>query len=104
MENKTIYKMQANICKALANPIRIEILEILNRGELNFGEIQKILDISKSNLSQHLSVLASNGLVMQRKEGTNSFFCLSSDKVALACNIMREVLIENLNSKMNLFV
>lgn len=104
MNEQNIHELQANICKALANPIRIEILEILNQGEISFGEILRILNISKSNLSQHLSVLVSNGLVSQRKEGTNSFFSLSSDKVALACQIMREVLIENLNRKINLFV
>lgn len=103
MDKKDIYEQHANICKALANPIRIEIIEILNAGELNFGEILKILFISKSNLSQHLSVMVSNGLVVQRKEGTNSFFKLSSDKVAKACEIMRDVLIENLNKKLNLF-
>ena len=103
MNDKKIYEMQSNICKALANPIRIEVISILVNGELNFGEILKILYISKSNLSQHLSVMVSNGLVAQRKEGTNSYFRLSSDKVAIACRTMREVLIENINRKLDLF-
>jgi DNA-binding transcriptional ArsR family regulator len=104
MTDKSIYELQSGVCKALANPVRIEIIAVLNNGELNFGEIQKNLDVSKSNLSQHLSVMVSNGLLAQRKEGTSSYFRLSSDKVALACGIMRELLIENLNSKINLFV
>jgi ArsR family transcriptional regulator len=99
-QNLELYKLLSDICKALANPSRIEIVEILNKGELNFGEILKILNISKSNLSQHLSVLVSNGLIIQRKEGNNSYFRLSSVKVATACLIMREVLIENLNNKL----
>lgn len=103
MDDKKIYELHSRICKALANPIRIEIIEILNKGEMNFGDILKILDISKSNLSQHLTVMVSNGLVLPRKEGINSFFRLSSGKVSSACKIMREVLIENLNSKINLF-
>ncbi|MDT3741028.1 MAG: metalloregulator ArsR/SmtB family transcription factor [Candidatus Kapabacteria bacterium] len=99
-----IYELHANICKALANPFRIEIIEKLNDSELSFGDLMKVLDISKSNLSQHLSIMVSNGLVIQRKEGVNSYFQLSSVKVAAACQIMREVLVENLNDKVNLLV
>jgi ArsR family transcriptional regulator len=101
MNDKYIYELHSNICKALANPIRIEIIQILNKGEMNFGDILKILDVSKSSLSQHLTQMVSNGLVIQRKEGVNSYFKLSSEKVAQACQIMREVLVENLNSKIN---
>ena len=97
-----IYELHANICKALANPFRIEIIEKLNDRELSFGDLMKLLEISKSNLSQHLSIMVSNGLVIQRKEGVNSYFKLSSVKVATACQIMREVLVENLNDKVNM--
>jgi DNA-binding transcriptional ArsR family regulator len=83
MEYKNIYKLLANNYKALANPYRIENIKILNDVEMNFGEILKKLNISKSNLSQHLSVMSSNGLVLQRKDGANSFFKLSSHKVQL---------------------
>jgi DNA-binding transcriptional ArsR family regulator len=103
MNEKEIYELQAKICKALANPTRIEIIDILSNGELCFGDILKLLNISKSNLSQHLSTMVSNGLIKQRKEGTNSYFALSSDRVANACQIMREVLKENLKIKLNLF-
>ena len=97
-----IYELHANICKALANPFRIEIIEKLCDRELSFGDLMKLLEISKSNLSQHLSIMVTNGLVIQRKEGVNSYFKLSSVKVATACQIMREVLVENLNDKVNM--
>ena len=42
MKDKTIYTLHSNICKALANPIRIEIIDILNDREMSFGEIQEI--------------------------------------------------------------
>ena len=103
MNNKKLYEFQANICKALANPLRIEIINLLNGGEMSFGDIQRQLDISKSNLSQHLSVMITNGLLEQRKEGTNSYFKLASGKVAFACQIMREMLQENLNEKIKTF-
>lgn len=96
MRDKTIYNLHANICKALANPIRIEIIDILGDKEMTFGEIQETTGVLKSNLSQHLSLMVANGILSQRKEGLNMYFKLSTEKIATACRIMREVLIENL--------
>ena len=96
MKDKTIYILHSNICKALANPKRIEIIDILNDKELTFGEIQEITGVLKSNLSQHLSLMVSSGILSQRKEGLNMYFKLTTEKIAVACRMMREVLIENL--------
>jgi ArsR family transcriptional regulator len=96
MRDKTIYNLHANICKALANPIRIEIIDILGDNEMTFGEIQEITSVLKSNLSQHLSLMVANGILSQRKEGLNMYFKLSTEKISIACRMMREVLIENL--------
>ena len=96
MKDKKIYILHSNICKALANPKRIEIIDILNDKELTFGEIQEITGVLKSNLSQHLSLMVSSGILSQRKEGLNMYFKLTTEKIAVACRMMREVLIENL--------
>jgi len=102
MRDKTLYALHANICKALANPIRIEIIDILTDKELSFGELQKETGVLKSNLSQHLSSMVSKGILVQRKEGLNVYFKLSSDRISKACGIMREVLIENLKKQSEL--
>lgn len=96
MKDKTLYKLHANICKALASPIRIEIIDILNDKEMSFGELQDKTGVLKSNLSQHLSLMVSSGILIQRKEGLNVYFKLSTLKIGTACRLMREVLIENL--------
>jgi len=102
MKDKTLYTLHSNICKALANPIRIEIIDILNNKKMSFGELQKATGILKSNLSQHLTILVSKGILIQRKEGLNAYYKLSTIKVAKACQIMREVLIENIKKHQNL--
>ena len=89
-------------CKALANPIRIEIIDVLNDKELTFGELQNETGVLKSNLSQYLSLMVSNGILEQRKEGLNVYFKLSTDRIATACRIMREVLIDNLRKQSEL--
>ncbi len=89
-------------CKALANPIRIEIIDVLNDKELTLGELQNETGVLKSNLSKHLSLMVSNGILVQRKEGLNVYFKLSTDRITTACRIMREVLIDNLRKQSEL--
>ncbi len=99
MKDKTLYSLHANICKALANPIRIEIIDVLNNKEMSFSELQEETGVLKSNLSQHLSLMVSNGILLQRKEGLNAYFKLATLKIGTACRLMREVLVENLNKQ-----
>lgn len=99
MTDKKIYELHANVCKALGHPMRIEIIDTLQNKEMNFGELLGIIGGAKSNLSQHLSSMTSKGILIQRKEGLNVYYKLSSKKVSTACRIMREVLIVNLKKQ-----
>ncbi|MHB8259475.1 MAG: ArsR/SmtB family transcription factor [Bacteroidia bacterium] len=99
MTDKGIYTLHANICKALGHATRIEVIDTLQNKEMNFGELLKKIGGAKSNLSQHLSAMTSKGILLQRKEGLNVYYKLSSKKVSTACQIMREVLIENLKKQ-----
>ncbi len=94
--DKHIYQLHAQVCKALAHGIRIEIIDLLQDKEMGFGEIFEKTGIAKSSLSQHLSVMVEKGILIQRKEGINSYYRVSTDKVSKACQLMREVLIEKL--------
>lgn len=99
MKEKAIYKMHADVCKALAHPIRIEILDTLQLQELSFGLLHEKTGGLKSNLSQHLSIMVAKGLLLQRKSGQNVYYKISSKKVSTACRLMREVLIEYLDKQ-----
>lgn len=96
MSDKMIYQLHADVCKALAHRIRIEIIDLLQDQEFGFGEIADKTGIAKSSLSQYLSIMIGKGILIQRKEGLNSFFKVSCDKVTKACQLMREVLIEKI--------
>lgn len=102
MSDKMIYQLHADVCKALAHSIRIEVIDLLQDNEMGFREIADKTGISKSNLSQHLSIMVEKGILIQRKEGMNSFFKVSTDKVSQACRLMREVLIERLEKSTNI--
>ncbi|MGE0638494.1 MAG: ArsR/SmtB family transcription factor [Bacteroidia bacterium] len=94
--------MHAEVCKALANPLRIEVIDLLQKGELCFSDILEETGGLKSNLSQHLSVMVSSGILKARKDSRCNYYSLSSSKVAKACSLMREVLIENLKKQQEL--
>ncbi|MCB9072265.1 MAG: winged helix-turn-helix transcriptional regulator [Bdellovibrionaceae bacterium] len=96
---KTIYELQAEICSALANPIRIQILDLLAEGEKNSSDLLKILNVPKANLSQHLSVLKDAGIIQSRKEGLYQYLSLSIPKIKDACSLVRSVLIEKISQE-----
>lgn len=57
--------------KALADPTRRRILELLRDGDLTAGELAEHFDISKPSLSHHLATLRSAGLVSDERRGQN---------------------------------
>jgi DNA-binding transcriptional ArsR family regulator len=99
MSDKHLFELQADVCKALGHPLRIEVIDILQTKELCFTDILEITGGLKSNLSQHLSVMTKKGILKSRRNGQCIYFSLSSKKVAQACRLMREVLIDSLKTQ-----
>jgi ArsR family transcriptional regulator, virulence genes transcriptional regulator len=87
-----IYERQSTICKAFANPIRLFILHELGQRDCSVAELQKALGISVPNLSQHLAILKSAGVVATRRKGKRVFCSLPIPEVKQACDLVRNVL------------
>ena len=66
-----IYEQKAMLYKALAHPIRIQIVELLASGEKGVSEIVEIVGAKGSNTSRHLAILKSSGVVRAHKDGMN---------------------------------
>src|SRR6476620_10295880 len=67
--SRPLSEIKAELFKALAHPARVRILEVLVDGERAVGEMQPLVGIELSHLSQQLSVLRRAGLVTTRKDG-----------------------------------
>jgi ArsR family transcriptional regulator len=65
---------KAELFKALGHPVRVRILELLRTSERTVSELQALLDIEASSVSQQLAVLRSRHLVTGRKEGTSVYY------------------------------
>ncbi len=65
--------------KALAEPRRRAILELVRDAELPAGEIAARFDVTRPAISQHLTVLKDAGLVVERREGTKRLYRADAD-------------------------
>lgn len=63
------YKIQADFMRALAHPVRLQIIEFLRKEEQNVGSIVKALGIQQSSLSRHLTILKDSGILKARQQG-----------------------------------
>ncbi|MHB8648165.1 MAG: ArsR/SmtB family transcription factor [Thermomicrobiales bacterium] len=69
-----LQRFKADFFKALAHPVRIKILETLRDGGKSVMEMQSILGIDQSSVSQQLSVLRVKGLITADKAGTSVYY------------------------------
>ena len=77
--------------KALADPTRQEIMELICCRELSVGEIVETVGVSQPTVSHHLAILREAGLVKVRNEGKQSFYTLNQGRVAICCGNLIEV-------------
>ena len=101
-QNKTLFELQSEVCKTLASPKRLEILNALKEGEKTVSELVEILGVPKANVSQHLAVMRHKGILDSRREGVNIYYRVANPKVIKACILMREVLTEQMQEQSKL--
>lgn len=73
---------EENVFKALASPVRREILFHLRRGEMSAGDIAGKFDIAAPTISRHLGVLKGAELVAERREGNRILYAAAQDQIA----------------------
>src|SRR3546814_7620157 len=76
-----VYTLSAKLIQAMANPRRLEIIDLLGQGERSVEEIARETAMSVANTSQHLQVLKQSNLVQLRRDGNFIRYRLANDKV-----------------------
>ena len=87
---ETLRTYKANIFHALSHPTRIAILEVLRDRELSARTIQEKLGLEQANLSQHLAILRSHQIVVNRKDGNQVFYSIRNPVLVQVLDIMRQ--------------
>lgn len=91
-----VFQLHAEICKTLSNSTRLMILNSLRDGEKSVSELAESIGVRQANISQHLAVLRQREIVTPRKQGANIYYSVANPKIINACDIIREVLMEQL--------
>ena len=97
-----ISELKAELFRALGNPGRIRILEQLVQGERSVGELQPLVGLESSHLSQQLGVLRRANLVLARKEGSQVFYSVRSALMADVLAAAKQLLISSLSDTQSL--
>jgi DNA-binding transcriptional ArsR family regulator len=74
--------------RALSEPTRLAILNLLRAGEHNVGELAQLCGCSPANVSRHLSLLTQHGLVKREGRGTAVYYRIADDSVYALCDLV----------------
>jgi ArsR family transcriptional regulator len=93
---RKIFEMQCQICKSMAHPMRLEIVELLSHRDMPAAQLIEELETSKANVSKHMNLLLQAGIVEALRDGRNVSYRLMYPEIHEACKIMRAVLYRRL--------
>ena len=83
------YEKVSERLKALAHPARLKIVAGLLKDECNVGQIQKVLGLPQSTISQHLRMLKNAGIIKGRREGNKTCYRVIDARVRKIVEIMK---------------
>jgi DNA-binding transcriptional ArsR family regulator len=93
---RKIFELQCQICKAMAHPVRLEIVEYLHKHEMSAAALLEALATSKANLSKNMALLMQVGIVEAIRDGRQVSYRLAHPEIHEACVIMRSILYQRL--------
>lgn len=92
-----VSEVKAELFKALGHPARVRILEVLAaEGEASVSELQPLVGIESSHLSQQLGILRRAGLATSRREGSSVVYELADPLLADLLAVAKQLLISSL--------
>ncbi|HEY4359743.1 MAG TPA: metalloregulator ArsR/SmtB family transcription factor [Bryobacteraceae bacterium] len=93
----TLRQFKADFFQALAHPTRIALVEQLRDGELSAGTLMDRLGLEQANASQHLAVLRTKNILVNRKTGNQVFYSVRDPLIIEVLDIMRRYFHAHLN-------
>ena len=80
-----VFESAAELFGLLSTPVRLKIISAVCNGERNVSELLEQIDTTQPNMSQHLATLYRAGVLGRRREGTQIYYRLQSERVATLC-------------------
>lgn len=94
-EQDAVFESAAELFSVLSTPIRLKIISAVCEREKNVSQLLSEIDTTQPNMSQHLATLYRSGVLARRREGTQIYYRLQSERVATLCRaVCTQVAIE----------
>jgi ArsR family transcriptional regulator len=84
-EEDLVFESAAELFGLLSTPVRLKIISAVCNGERNVSDLLAEIDTTQPNMSQHLATLYRAGVLGRRREGTQIYYRLQSERVATLC-------------------
>ena len=95
MKTSDTYDCTARTLKAIAHPLRLQILCELNNKELPVADIVEHTGSSQSNVSQHLILLREMGVLNARRDANKVFYSIANQQILSIIRMMRDAYCQN---------
>ncbi|NNE67979.1 MAG: winged helix-turn-helix transcriptional regulator [Pyrinomonadaceae bacterium] len=95
--------MVAERFKVMSDPMRLQILNTLQGGELSVMEIVKKTEASQPNVSKHLKILQNSGIVGRRREGNLVYYSIADESIFTLCDLVCNSIEARLKSQAEVF-
>lgn len=89
--------------KVLSEPMRLHLLNLLQKGEKNVAELVQSAGTTQANVSKHLGILAKAGMVGRRKEGLNTFYSIKDPMIFRLCELVCSGIQKEMENKLSSF-
>ena len=99
---RALYRLQAALCQTMADPARLEILQILGDGPRPVKDLVTATGERQAKISQHMAVLRQRGIVASTRVGVEMHYSLTDTRILDACRITRDMLLDQLKRQSHL--
>jgi DNA-binding transcriptional ArsR family regulator len=89
-----VFALHAQFCKVFSNPTRLRVMWELQQGERMVTHLADAIGVSLANLSQHLRVMRTIGVVAVRREGQSLYYRTASPHFFAGCTCIRQGIME----------
>ena len=84
-EEDQVFESAAELFGLLSTPLRLKIISAVCNGEHNVSDLLAQIDTTQSDMCEHLATLYRAGVLGRRREGTQIYYSLQSERVAMLC-------------------
>lgn len=99
----TVFDLQAELCSAMGNSLRLQIVHMLRESPKRVNAIAEELGVSQATTSRHLAVLRNVGILSAQRQGTDVIYQIVNPKITEICEAMRTVLAERESLRSEIF-